>query len=278
VTSPVSWVRRQPLAVAGAVTVVAIIAVALAGPGIVPYDPIKMNPAEALSPPTAAHPLGTDQYGRDMLSRAIIGARLSLVTGFGAVSLALVAGTIVGLLSGLFGGWGDLIIMRVVDVMLAFPSILLALVVVAIIGQGVFNVTVAVGVSLVPTFVRLVRANVLAVMEHPYIESARAVGCPQLRIATYHVVPNILVPLSVLATVAVAWSIIAGSSLSFLGLGPRLPTPEWGVDLSNGRTLLLRAWWVSSAPGACIMLTVVAINLVGDALRDLLDPRLRRLL
>ena len=277
-TSAWSWVRRQPLAAAGAVTVVAVVIVALAGPGIVPYDPIKMNPAEALSPPTTAHPFGTDQYGRDMLSRSIIGARLSLVTGFGAVTLALIAGTIVGLLSGLLGGWADLIIMRVVDVMLAFPSILLALVVVAIIGQGVFNVTVAVGVSLVPTFVRLVRANVLAVMEHPYIESARAVGSAHLRIATYHVVPNILVPLSVLATVAVAWSIIAGSSLSFLGLGPRLPTPEWGVDLSNGRTLLLRAWWVSSAPGACIMLTVVAVNLVGDALRDLLDPRLRRLL
>jgi peptide/nickel transport system permease protein len=278
VTSPVSWLRRQPLAVVGALTVVAVVVVALAGPDIAPYDPIRMNPAEALSPPTAAHPFGTDQYGRDMLSRAIIGARLSLITGFGAVSLALVAGTIVGLLSGLFGGWADLLIMRVVDIMLAFPSILLALVVVAIIGQGVFNVTVAVGVSLVPTFVRLVRANVLAVMEHPYIESARAVGCPRLRIATYHVVPNIVVSLTVLATVAVAWAIIAGSSLSFLGLGPRLPTPEWGVDLSNGRTLLLRAWWVSSAPGACIMVTVVAINLVGDALRDLLDPRLRRLL
>jgi len=278
VTSPVSWVRREPLAVVGAATVVAVVVVALAGPGIAPYDPLRMNPGEALSAPTPAHPFGTDQYGRDMLSRAIIGARLSLVTGFGAVSLALVAGTMMGLLSGLFGGWADLTIMRVVDVMLAFPSILLALVVVAIIGQGAFNVTVAVGVSLVPTFVRLVRANVLTVMEHPYIESARAVGCPEMRIATHHVVPNIVVSLSVLATVAVAWSIIAGSSLSFLGLGPRLPTPEWGVDLSNGRTLLLRAWWISSAPGACIVLTVVAINVVGDALRDLLDPRLRRLL
>jgi peptide/nickel transport system permease protein len=167
--------------------------------------------------------------------------------------------------------------MRLVDIMMAFPSILMALVVVAVLGQGTVNVMVAVGVSLIPTFVRLVRGDVLAVKENPYVEAARVLGCGQGRLALRHVLPNVLAPVIVLSTVAIAWSIILGASLSFLGLGPHPPIPEWGIDLSNGRNYLLRAWWISSAPGLCIMLTVVAVNLVGDALRDELDPRLRAL-
>jgi peptide/nickel transport system permease protein len=160
---------------------------------------------------------------------------------------------------------------------MAFPGVLMALVVVAVVGQGTVNVMVAVGVSLIPTFVRLVRGDVLSVKENVYVEAARALGVGAGRLALRHVLPNILAPLIVLSTVAVAWSIILGASLSFLGLGPRPPTPEWGIDLSNGRGYLLRAWWISAAPGFCIMLTVVAVNLVGDALRDELDPRLRSL-
>jgi len=161
--------------------------------------------------------------------------------------------------------------------MLAFPSILMALVVVAVLEQGTVNVMVAVGVSLVPTFVRLVRGDVLTVKENVYVEAARALGCGAGRLAWRHVLPNVVAPVIVLSTVAIAWSIILGASLSFLGLGPRPPIPEWGIDLSNGRSYLLRAWWISSVPGVCIMLTVGAVNLVGDALRDELDPRLRAL-
>ena len=269
--------RRRKFALVGLVVMVVVGAVALLAPWLAPYDPIKINPAEALQPPSLAHPFGTDQYGRDILSRMVAGSRLSLLTGLGAVAIALATGIVLGLLSGVIGGWTDLLFMRLVDIMMAFPSILMALVVVAVLGQGTVNVMVAVGVSLVPTFVRLVRGDVLAVKENVYVEAARALGCGPGRLALRHVLPNIVAPVIVLSTVAIAWSIILGASLSFLGLGPRPPIPEWGIDLSNGRGYLLRAWWISSVPGFCIMLTVVAVNLVGDALRDELDPRLRAL-
>lgn len=269
--------RRRKFALVGLAVMVMVGAVALLAPWLAPYDPIKINPAEALQPPSLAHPFGTDQYGRDILSRMVAGSRLSLLTGLGAVAIALTTGIVLGLLSGVVGGWTDLLFMRLVDIMMAFPSILMALVVVAVLGQGTVNVMVAVGVSLVPTFVRLVRGDVLAVKENVYVEAARALGCGQGRLALRHVLPNIVAPVIVLSTVAIAWSIILGASLSFLGLGPRPPIPEWGIDLSNGRGYLLRAWWISSVPGFCIMLTVVAVNLVGDALRDELDPRLRAL-
>jgi peptide/nickel transport system permease protein len=269
--------RRRKAALAGAIILVVVALVALFSPLLTPYDPIKVDPVNALVPPTAPHPFGTDQYGRDIMSRAIAGARLSLLTGLGAVAIALVTGVVVGLSCGVIGGWTDLLFMRLIDIMMAFPSILMALVVVAVLGPGTVNVMLAVGVSLVPTFVRLVRGDVLSVNENVYVEAARALGSRQARVALRHVLPNIMPPLIVLATVAIAWSIILGASLSFLGLGPRPPTPEWGIDLSNGRNYLLRAWWIASVPGFCIMLTVVAVNLVGDALRDELDPRLRSL-
>lgn len=269
--------RRRKAALVGLVVMLVVGAVALLAPWLAPYDPIKINPAEALQPPGLAHPFGTDQYGRDILSRMLAGSRLSLLTGLGAVAIALATGIVLGLLSGVVGGWTDLLFMRLIDIMMAFPSILMALVVVAVLGQGTVNVMVAVGVSLVPTFVRLVRGDVLAVKENVYVEAGRALGCGPGRLALRHVLPNIVAPVIVLSTVAIAWSIILGASLSFLGLGPRPPIPEWGIDLSNGRGYLLRAWWISSMPGFCIMLTVVAVNLVGDALRDELDPRLRAL-
>ena len=271
------FVRRRKAALGAIVGLALIGAAAVLAPVLTPYDPLKVNPMEALSPPSLEHPFGTDQYGRDILSRAMAGARLSLATGLGAVLLALAAGIVLGLLSGVLGGWTDLLFMRLVDIMMAFPSILMALVVVAVLGQGTVNVMVAVAVSLIPTFVRLVRGDVLTVKENIYVEAARALGCRQWRLAVRHVLPNVVAPVIVLSTVAIAWSIILGASLSFLGLGPRPPIPEWGIDLSNGRSYLLRAWWISSVPGFCIMLTVIAVNLVGDALRDELDPRLRSL-
>jgi len=269
--------RRRKSALAGAVILTVIVLTALLAPALAPYDPIKIAPAAALGPPSLTHPFGTDQYGRDILSRVMTGARLSLATGLGAVAVALAAGVIVGLACGVIGGWTDLLVMRVVDIMMAFPGILMALVVVAVLGQGTLNVMLAVGVSLIPTFVRLVRGDVLSVRENAYVEAARALGSRPTRVALRHVLPNVVAPIIVISTVAIAWSIILGASLSFLGLGPRPPIPEWGIDLSGGRNYLLRAWWISSAPGFCIMLTVVAVNLVGDALRDELDPRLRSL-
>jgi peptide/nickel transport system permease protein len=277
VTSGIRLLVRCKAAVLG-VAILALIAVlAVAAPTLTHTDPLKMHPLGALSPPSAAHPFGTDQYGRDVLTRVISGARLSLVTGLGAVVIALAGGLGLGLVSGAAGGWADLLIMRVVDVMMAFPSILLALVVVAVLGHGSTNVMVAVGVSLIPTFVRLIRGNVLVVREHAYVEAARALGGRPRRITLQHILPNIIAPVIVLATIAIAWSIIIGASLSFLGLGPRPPIPEWGVDLSNGRNYLLHGWWISAGPGVAIMITVVAVNLVGDTLRDVLDPRLRSL-
>jgi peptide/nickel transport system permease protein len=268
---------RRGSAGLGAIILLIVAVLAVSGPALSPRDPLRMNPVEALSPPTATHPFGTDQYGRDVLSRVVAGARLSLFTGLGAVVIALVGGLALGLVSGAAGGWVDLLVMRVVDVMMAFPSVLMALVVVAIVGQGAANVMVAVGVSLIPTFVRLIRGNVLVVREHAYIEAARALGGQPSRITLQHILPNIVAPVIVLATIAIAWSIIIGASLSFLGLGPRPPIPEWGVDLSNGRNYLLRGWWISGGPGLAIMTTVVAVNLVGDTLRDVLDPRMRSL-
>ena len=269
--------RRQKSALVGALILAVVALAALFAPALAPYDPIKVRPAEALSPPSLTHPFGTDQYGRDILSRAMTGARLSLLTGLGAVAVALTAGVVVGLACGVIGGWTDLLVMRVVDIMMAFPGILMALVVVAVLGPGTGNVMLAVGVSLIPTFVRLVRGDVLSVRENAYVEAARALGCWPARVALRHVLPNVVAPIIVISTVAIAWSIILGASLSFLGLGPRPPIPEWGIDLSSGRNYLLRAWWISSVPGFCIMLTVVGVNLVGDALRDELDPRLRSL-
>jgi len=277
VTRGLCLLSRRGAAVLGAAILLLVAALAVAGPSFSRHDPLKMNPAEALSPPSAAHPFGTDQYGRDVWSRVVAGARLSLATGLGAVVIALTAGLALGLVSGAAGGWVDLLAMRVVDVMMAFPSVLMALVVVAILGQGSTNVMVAVGVSLIPTFVRLIRGNVLVVREHAYVEAARALGCQPSRVTLRHILPNIIAPVIVLATIAIAWSIIIGASLSFLGLGPRPPLPEWGIDLSNGRNYLLRGWWISAGPGIAIMTTVVAVNLVGDSLRDVLDPRMRSL-
>lgn len=273
--TPIRWWhgRRAALFAAGLLALVA--GTALLAPALAPYHPLKMNPTESLSPPGRAHPMGTDQFGRDILSRAIHGARLSLLTGLVAVAIGATFGVGLGLVAGLRGGWPDGLIMRVVDIMMGFPSVLMALVVVAILGQGSANVMVAVGVSLIPTYIRLVRGNVLSAKEHPYVEAARSLGCPGRRLALRHILPNVVAPIIVLSTVAVAWSIIVGASLSFLGLGQPPPTPEWGVDLSNGRGYLRRGWWISAFPGLCIMSTVIAINLLGDTLRDRLDPRLR---
>src|SRR5437764_10491004 len=221
--------RRRRSALGGALILAVVALAALFAPALAPYDPIKIQPVEALSPPSLTHPFGTEQYGRGVLSRAIMGARLSLLTGLGAVAVALVAGVVVGLSCSVIGGWTDLLVMRLVDIMMAFPGTLMALVVVAVLGQGTMNVMLAVGVSLVPTFARLVRGDVLSVRENVYVEAARALGCWPTRVALRHVLPNVVAPIIVISTVAIAWSIILGASLSFLGLLPRPPIPQWAT-------------------------------------------------
>ncbi len=262
-------------AAAGGLVFLLIVAVAAAAPRLAPDNPIGLNVSESLEPPGAHHWLGTDQFGRDILSRIIYGARVSVAMGFVAVAISVAGGSILGLLSGYYGGNVDMAIMRVVDVMLAFPGILLALVIIAVLGPNLGSAMVAVGISGMPVFIRVVRGSALAVRELQYVEAARVAGCGDVRIIFRHVLPNVLAPVIVLVTLGIPGAIISGAALSFLGLGIRPPTPDWGAMLSEGRSFMSTAWWLSTFPGLAIVTIVLAINLFGDGLRDALDPRLK---
>ncbi len=259
----------------GLVILTVLIVAALLAPFITPYDPLAVTAGQGFRPPDLAHPAGTDLFGRDVLSRLLFGARVSLLTGVMAVFIASLPGTILGLVAGYYGRWVDGLIMRLMDVMLSFPAMLLALSIVAALGPGLFNVVLAVGVAGIPGYTRLVRGSVLSVRKSLYVRAARTVGCPDWRIIFRHILPNVLAPAIVLATLDVAWAILNASSLSFLGLGVQPPTPEWGAMLSEGRVYLRQAPWTMIAPGLALALTVLSINIVGDGLRDALDPRLR---
>jgi len=248
---------------------------ALAAPWLSPRDPIKTSPREALQAPGARFLLGSDQFGRDVASRTLYGARISLTVGLIAVSIAVALGTPVGLVSGYYGGRVDGFMMRVVDVLLAFPGILLALVIVTVLSPGLNNVMIAVGLAAVPNYARLVRASVLAAREQPYVEAARALGSRDASIVGRYILPNVVAPLIVTATLGLGTAILSAAALSFLGLGSQPPQPEWGRMLSEGRDYLREAWWISTVPGLGIVLTVLAMNLLGDGLRDVLDPRLK---
>jgi peptide/nickel transport system permease protein len=266
---------RQRGAVVGLVILGALAAMALAAPWLSPRDPIKTAPREALQAPGSRFLLGSDQFGRDVASRALHGARLSLTVGLISVSIALGLGTPVGLLSGYYGGRVDGFVMRVVDVLLAFPGILLALAIVSVLSPGLNNVMIAVGLSAVPNYARLVRASVLSAREQLYVEAARALGSRDLSIVARYILPNVVAPLIVTGTLGLGTAILSAAALSFLGLGSQPPQPEWGRMLSEGRDYLREAWWISTVPGLGIMLTVLAMNLLGDGLRDVLDPRLK---
>jgi peptide/nickel transport system permease protein len=266
---------RQRGAVVGLVILGTLAAMALAAPWLSPRDPIKTAPREALQAPGARFLLGSDQFGRDVASRALYGARLSLTVGLIAVSIAVGLGTPVGLLSGYYGGRVDGLVMRVVDVLLAFPGILLALAIVSVLSPGLNNVMIAVGLSAVPNYARLVRASTLSAREHLYVEAARALGSRDRSIVARYILPNVVAPLIVTATLGLGTAILSAAALSFLGLGSQPPQPEWGRMLSEGRDYLREAWWISTVPGLGIMLTVLAMNLLGDGLRDVLDPRLK---
>jgi peptide/nickel transport system permease protein len=252
-----------------------IVLISVAAPLISPYDPIKTNQRLSLQQPSIDHLMGTDRFGRDIFSRVVWAGQTSLPIGIVSVAIGLLFGVSVGLLAGYYGGWLDAVSMRVVDLLLAFPGILLALAIIAILGGSLTNLMIAVGISAIPDYVRITRGSVLSVKEREFIVAAHVIGCRGPAIMLRHILPNVVAPLIVLATLGMAAAIITGSALSFLGLGIKPPTPEWGNMLAEGREFLQHAPWVAFFPGAAIMLTVLSINLFGDGLRDMLDPRMR---
>ncbi len=269
-------------AVIGLVVFVTLVIVALAAPLIAPHDPDLQYRDSFLTPPVwqdggkAAFLLGTDAVGRDILSRLIYGARFSLFIGLVVVTIALSGGIVLGLVAGYLRGWVDTVIMRIMDVILAFPSLLLALVLVAVLGPGLVNAMIAIALVLQPHFVRLTRAAVLSERSRDYVVAARLAGAGNIRLMFRTILPNCLAPLIVQATLSFSSAILDAAALGFLGMGAQPPTPEWGTMLAEAREFILRAWWVVTFPGLAILVTVLAINLVGDGLRDALDPKLKR--
>ena len=272
------WLRplvRNPLVLGGLLLVIAFLAVALLANVLAPRDPIAMNAGVALQAPSYAAPFGTDRFGRDVLSRAIFGARASLLVGIGSIALAALVGTAIGLIAGYCGGIVDNVLGRVMDVFFTFPSLILAIAISVALGLGIQNALLAIAVTYWPAFGRVVRGATLAEASKDYVEAARVVGASDLRVVWSHVLPNVLSPIIVQFTVAISQAIIIESSLSYLGLGTQPPTPSWGTMINEGRTFLDTAPWISVFPGLSIMGAVLAFNLLGDGLRDVLDPRSR---
>jgi ABC-type dipeptide/oligopeptide/nickel transport system permease subunit len=263
-----------PSLVIGSTILLAWLGMAVFAVFVAPHDPLA-TVSGARQPPSLEHWFGTDRLGRDVLSRVIFGARVSLVLGFISVAIGSLTGTALGLVSGYYRGFVDTVSMRAVDAMLALPGILLALVVIAALGPSITHAMIAVGVSTIPRYARLVRGTVLSVREQPYIDAARLLGVSDVKIMLRHVLPNAAVPLLVLSTLEFGNAISVGAALSFLGLGAQPPTPEWGLMAAVGREVLGRAWWISTFPGLAIFTVVMATNLLGDSLQKILDPRLR---
>lgn len=266
---------RHKLALVGIFILTVFLISAFFAPWLAPYDPIAQELLNRKQPPSPEHILGMDEVGRDILSRIIFGAQASLQVGVGSVSFAIVIGALVGAISGYLGGWVDTLVMRLMDIMLAFPSLLLAIAIVSILGPGLMNMLYAIAIVSIPIYARIVRASVLSVKEQDYILAARAIGASSARILFRNVLPNCLTPLIVQGTLGIATAILDAAGLSFLGLGARPPTPEWGAMLGEGRGSVFTAPHVVIFPGIAIMLTVLGFNLLGDGLRDSLDPRLR---
>jgi peptide/nickel transport system permease protein len=270
--------RRDRPALVGAGMLVLMALVAVGGPLLAPHDPLAQDLNLRLRPPlweargVAGHLLGTDHVGRDVLSRIIYGARVSLLVGFAAVAISGTLGVVLGLLAGFYGGAVDAVVMRLAEVQLAFPFILLAIAVVAFVGGGLVNVVLVLGLAGWMGYARVVRGQVLSAKEREYVHAARALGVDPLRLMRVHILPNVVGPAIVLGTFAVAATIIAESSLTFLGLGVEPTTPSWGSMLADGRAYLTSGWWVATFPGLAIVLTVLSVNLLGDWLRDYLDP------
>jgi peptide/nickel transport system permease protein len=266
---------RTPLAMAGVLIVVSYLIAAVGAPWLSPDDPLVMHSQSLLAPPGGAHPFGTDQFGRDLLTRLLYGARSSLAVAFGSVALALTAGGLAGIMGGYHGGVLDNVLMRAMDVIFAFPAVLLAIAIMAIAGTAVGNVIVAIGIVYTPQFARVIRASTIETRGLEFVEAAGALGAGTFRILRSHVLPNITAPLIVQTSLSLSFAILTESALSFLGLGTQPPTPSWGNMLAEARRFMVIAPWTAITPGAAIALIVLGFNLLGDGLRDLLDPRLR---
>jgi len=254
--------------------ILSMVLVAIFAPLITRHDPVLQELGNALLPPSAEHFFGTDEYGRDVYARVVYGSRISLRVGLISTGLACLVGIPLGLLAGYYVSWMDALIMRLVDVMLAFPGLLLALSIMTILGPSLSNAMIAAGIAILPDYIRVTRASSLSVKEMDYVVAARAVGASDWHIMLRHILPNVLLPLIVLTSLDIAGAILFATGLSFLGLGAQPPTPEWGAMLTSGRNLMREAWWLSVFPGLAIMVTILAMNLMGDGLRDALDPHL----
>jgi peptide/nickel transport system permease protein len=273
-----TWRRlcRNRAAIFGGIILSLLVIGSFGAPVLSPYDPIVVDSSSLYQPPNWQHPFGTDELGRDIFTRVLYGGRISLWVGVVSVGISVTAGLIFGFVAGYFSGWTDDIIMRIMDVMLAFPGIMLAIALVATLGISMTNLMIAVGISFVPHYTRIVRASVLSVKANPYIDAARVVGCRDLRIMVRHILPNAMTPVIVVATLGLGAAILIAAGLSFLGLGAQPPTPEWGSMVARGRSFLRLYWWICTFPGLTVMVTVLSINLLGDGLRDALDPRWRQ--
>src|SRR2546422_951976 len=266
---------RNPLVAGGGLLAVVLVLLALAAGRVAPYDPTDMKVTDALKPPSAAHLFGTDRFGRDVLSRTVYGSRIALGVALTSIGLAFAVGSALGLASGFWGGWPDLLIGGLMDVVFSFPTLILAIAIAAMLGPGLDNAVLAIAVVYVPLFSRVARGPVLAERERDHVMAALGLGAGWLRILLRHILPNVLAPLIVQASVGLAFAILTEASLSYVGLGTQPPDPSWGTMLNEGRTYLETAPWMSVFPGLAIMLAVLAFNLLGDGLRDVLDPQRR---
>lgn len=267
--------KRSRTAVFGLVITAIFIVLAVIGPFITPYSPTRQSLINQLQPPSAQHWLGTDELGRDILSRLLVGAQLSLSVSLTATLIATVVGTVLGAIAAYYGKWLDHLIMRVMDVLLALPGILLALAIIAALGTGLINVVLAIGIQSIPAFARLAHGSTLSAREQDYVLAARAIGVGDSTIVFRHIMPNISAPIIVQFSLRIATAVLTAAGLSFLGLGAQPPTPEWGAMLTNARTYMVTAPHTILAPGITILLTVLGLNLLGDGVRDVLDPRLK---
>lgn len=268
--------RSNRFAVAGGVVVLLLFVISFLAQFITFHDPSTIDAYNVLVPPSAEHWMGTDELGRDVFARVVYGARISLKVGFAAVGIAVLIGTVTGLVSGYYGGWVDAFLMRIVDIMLCFPTFFLILAVIAILEPSIWYIMLIIGVTGWMGVARLVRAEVLSLRERDFILAARAIGASDMRILFRHILPNAMAPILVAATLGVAGAILTESALSFLGIGVQPPTPSWGNILTSGKDYIEFAWWLSLFPGLSILVTVLAYNLLGEGIRDALDPRLNR--
>lgn len=266
---------RNPLTLAGSVIILFLIIVAGIAPYIAPHDPFATAPIQKLLPPSAKHLMGTDGLGRDLFSRVLFGARISVWIAFLILLIAGTVGTLVGLVAGYLGSFWDNLLMRITDIFMAFPQLILAMAVAAALGPSLTNVVLAISFGAWTTFARLARSRAIAVREEDYVEAARAAGAGPLRILFVHVLPMVLSPVIIQGTLSMGGIILTAAGLGFLGFGAQPPSPEWGLMVSDGRNFMPHAWWVSTFPGLAIMVTVLGFNLLGDGIRDILDPRMR---